>query len=355
MHRLDPFADGSFRLRLKMNRLAGGVQSLQPMFGGRMGGVMSNASGTTTQPSISQIRPIVGDTSRRRVVQGQIKGLYTGIGPGETGWYLGAYAQYQGKPNTLGLLDNDFNIPTGTISFCNLNEVLFASSSGVNFPPQLNLNGPLIVTGDMSASDQNIAGGGSKKMVIGSFLDAPPSAPGVIVTSGPSGQSNFSTTSTGPQQYWVQQAYDSSSDTTGEGTVTLSGISNAPTWAVTDIGSGGFRLPAGTPVRVDFGFNPDKTLKCWINTQQYFVYPVQLMSDGSGSLGTDSSQSSWKYYLKNPITGTYIGASSGSGQSPEVGRTNGTFAAASWGFAYNNSSNVPTLIIAFELPGTTHC
>lgn len=357
MNHIGSFRGGSPLLRRKMNRLVGGYQSLKPMFGGQLGGVISGSSGTTTQPSISQIRQLIGDHSRRQSFEGQITGAYPGIGSDETGFYTGKAAIMRQKPSTVGLLDTTFRFSTGSISFCNLNELTFSGDAGVNSPPALDLNGPLIVSGDLCTSDQNASGNGATKMIVGSFIDRPPPCPGVIVAAGPDGEANFSTTSTGPQQYWVQQAHDSSTDTTGQGTVNFSGISNAPVWAVTDVGSGGFRLPIGTPVNVGFAFNgaDPGVLKGWVNTQQYSVFPCQLVSDGSGSLGTDSTTSSWKYYLKNPITGTYIGASSGSGQSPAVGRINGTFAAASWGLWYNNASNIPTLLVAFELPGTAHC
>ena len=99
---------------------------------------------------------------------------------------------------------------------------------------------------------------------------------------------------------------------------------------------------------------------CWIrigNSNLSGTIVVALTSDGTGSLGNDSTSSTWKYYMKD-LNGNYFGAAgSGGGVSPKVGRINGTYAAASWGLAYidYSSSNTPTLLVAYELPGTAHC
>lgn len=99
---------------------------------------------------------------------------------------------------------------------------------------------------------------------------------------------------------------------------------------------------------------------CWIrigNSNLSGTIVVALTSDGTGSLGNDTSSSTWKYYMKD-LNGNYFGAAgSGGGLSPKVGRVNGTYAAASWGQAYvdYSNNNTPTLLVAYELPGTTHC
>lgn len=80
MNHIGSFRGGSPLLRGKMNRLVGGYQSLKPMFGGQLGGVISGSSGTTTQPSISQIRQLIGDHSRRQSFEGQITAHIPALG-----------------------------------------------------------------------------------------------------------------------------------------------------------------------------------------------------------------------------------------------------------------------------------
>lgn len=82
------------------------------------------------------------------------------------------------------------------------------------------------------------------------------------------------------------------------------------------------------------------------------LFEVALTSDGTGSLGNDASKSSWKYNLKD-LNGNQL--NSGGGVAPDVGRINGTFAAASYGIAYYDFTDNLHLLCAFELPGTTHC
>ncbi len=80
------------------------------------------------------------------------------------------------------------------------------------------------------------------------------------------------------------------------------------------------------------------------------IFAVQLAST-SGSAGNATTPPSWVYTVKN-MDGDTIAT----GQSPQAGRSNGYFTAATLGLAFiNANTNTFKLLIAFESPGTEEC
>jgi hypothetical protein len=80
------------------------------------------------------------------------------------------------------------------------------------------------------------------------------------------------------------------------------------------------------------------------------IFRVDL-SQTSGSLGNKTTPSTWVYTAKIPGTSTALGTS----LTPEVARTNGTFAAATKGIGFYNASGAFVLFYAAEVIGTSGC
>jgi hypothetical protein len=283
---------------------------------------------------------------------------YTGSNNGQTGWYDAKLAVWKGKGSS-STPDTEADFITSTtaaLAAYNLNQMTLSTDNGCNNPPIINTKGPLIIHGALIANDQ---GTPAKKTLIFDSDCMPRPAPGIIVTTGPTGQANFADTY--PQQYWVQQAVDSSSDSTGSGTVTLSGLSNAPIWAVTNISQfsmpSGPRLATSTAVEVFFLYNNAGVLKAFIATPSLYGGLFYCACTQSGGVaGTDGSVTCTFTYTCKDVAGNSLNGGSAASvkrsRIPNLKYTAGTLGA----YTYDSSGNFVLLAVEDEaVADTTNC
>lgn len=340
--------DGGGSAGTKTNAILDRTEAIAPRPGGGTG-LSQGPSGAAIAALKSWLRKYVQDKSGRREILVTIKQKLASTG--KAGWYKVTPALWQGKSSaspTCTTSDFSSTQATGTMTLYNLSQMKSSSDSGCNVPPQISPNDPRPFAGLLIGTD---AAATQTKTVIANVARIP-TMPGVIVTAGPTGQSDFSNTF--PQQYWVQQADDASSDSSGTATVGFSGTSNAPIVAVTNLCqlvTGGPRLPSGKPVEVFFAYNSAKVLKPYIDDAEVrgAIFYVTLSSP-SGSVSTGYS------YTVTNIDGKQLGTA----VSPTPVRL---FAVGTWnllaagqnGMACYNSSGAVKLIWTDETWSLTAC
>ena len=192
--------------------------------------------------------------------------------------------------------------------------------------------------------------------------------PGVIVHSGPNGET-LASVNAAPDQYWVQKLCikaGPSNDPVALAPDDLDPINIFLVDNIPEILTASSTLMVGQNVWVrgwmDRGLAANKSNvsdsepkvnhKHYVMTEAavaYVLFYVQL-SPTSGSPGTQTTTSNFVYTVSDG-DGNQIDT----GKSPEVPRINGNYSAANKGTGYYDTSGGFHLLQAFETTGTGHC
>ena len=117
---------------------------------------------------------------------------------------------------------------------------------------------------------------------------------------------------------------------------------------VINLNDPGQTVNSGRPIGTDQASGKTIVL---INADPGVIFRVDLTVNSGGTIGTDTTSSNWQYSAKIPGTSVVLGTN----LSPEWGRTNGSYGPAGLGMGYYNASGTFVLLMANELPGTSHC